>query len=187
LTLAVAQTGITGYVVLFLAVAASWIGIPIVGAGVLAAAGVLASEGELNIWLVLVVATAGACSGGFAGYLLGRHVGHAVRRTEGRWQRQRQHAIEAGERLYQRWGRVAVFLTPTWVSGALRMPRDTFLLWNAIAAIVSNCAAALTAYGIGAAVVGHLSKRRGTVALAIAAAITAAALLALVRSRRRDG
>jgi hypothetical protein len=46
---AVAQTGVGGYVILYLAVAASWIGIPIIGAGVLAAAGVLASDGELNI------------------------------------------------------------------------------------------------------------------------------------------
>jgi membrane protein DedA with SNARE-associated domain len=59
----VTQAGIGGYVVLYIGVAASWIGIPIIGAGVLAAAGVLASEGELNIWIVIVVATAAAWMG----------------------------------------------------------------------------------------------------------------------------
>ena len=48
----------------------------------------------------------------------------------------------------------------------LRMPRNTFLAWNALAALVSTC---IGAHGIGAAVLGQLSARRGTIALAVAA------------------
>ena len=181
---AVAQTGVAGYVFLYLGVAASWVGIPIVGAGVLAAAGVLASEGELNLWLVLVVATVGAWTGGYVGYLIGIRAGDAVSDRPGRWQRQRRQAMTAGERIYRRWGRLAVFATPTWVSGALRMPRNTFLVWNALAAIASTCIATLGAYGIGAAVLGRLSARRGTIALAIAALVLAALAAAVLRRRR---
>ena len=61
---ALAHAGVGGYLILYLAVAASWIGIPIVGAGALAAAGVLASDGELNIWLVIIVAWVAASTGG---------------------------------------------------------------------------------------------------------------------------
>ncbi|MEO6859891.1 MAG: hypothetical protein ABI323_15135 [Solirubrobacteraceae bacterium] len=43
-----AAAGVGGYALLYLGVAASWVGVPIVGAGVLAAAGVLASEGALQ-------------------------------------------------------------------------------------------------------------------------------------------
>jgi membrane protein DedA with SNARE-associated domain len=78
-----------------------------------------------------------------------------------------------------------VFVTPTWVSGALRMPRDTFLAWNALAAITSTCIATLGAYGIGSAVLGQLSHRRGSIALAIAAT-TLVALAIAVRRRRRS-
>ena len=77
----VAQTGVVGYVVLYIGVAASWVGIPIIGAGVLAAAGALASEGDLNLWIVIVVATVAAWTGGYVGYLLGVRAGDAVSRT----------------------------------------------------------------------------------------------------------
>jgi membrane protein DedA with SNARE-associated domain len=182
--LAVAQSGLGGYVILFLAVAASWIGVPIVGAGVLAAAGVLASNGELDIWLVIAVATAASWTGGYVGYLLGVHAGGVLVDCPGPWWRQRRRAIEAGERIYRRWGRLAVFVTPTWVSGALRMPRNTFLVWNALAAVASTCIAALGAYGIGAAVIGQLRTRRGILALAVAGLAVAAVAVAVERRRR---
>jgi membrane protein DedA with SNARE-associated domain len=181
---AVAHVGVGGYVILYLSVAASWVGVPIVGVGVLAAAGVLASEGELNLWLVIGVATVAAWTGGYVGYLIGARAGHAVAERPGRWQRQRQHAIKVGERIYRRWGRFAVFVTPTWVSGALRMPPNTFLAWNALAALVSTCIATLGAYGIGAAVLGQLSARRGTIALAVATVALTAIAVAVLRHHR---
>jgi membrane-associated protein len=171
------------YVILYLGVAASWVGVPIVGAGVLAAGGVLASEGELNLWLVIVVATVAAWTGGYVGYLLGARAGDALSGHPGRWQRQLQHAISVGERIYRRWGRLAVFVTPTWVSGALRMSRNTFLAWNAVHAIVATCIATLGAYGIGSATLGTLSNRRGAIALAIAALTLAAVATAIWRKR----
>jgi membrane protein DedA with SNARE-associated domain len=169
------------YVILYLGVAASWVGVPIVGAGVLAAAGVLASEGELNLWLVIVVATVAAWTGGYGGYLLGARAGDALSRHPGRWQRKLYHAIGLGERLYRRWGRLALFLTPTWVSGALGMSRNTFLAWNALHAVVATSIATLGAYGVGSAILGQLSDRRGTIALAIAALTLTAIATAIWR------
>ena len=184
LTAAVAHAGLGAYVILYLGVAASWIGVPILGAGVLAAAGVLAGEGELSLWLVIAVASSGAWCGGCVGYVIGARAGGAVSGRAGRWHHERQHAMRAGERFYTRWGRFAVFATPTWVSGALRMPRRTFLLWNAFAAILSTCTATLGAYGIGAAVLGQLSAKRGTIALAIATLTLIAVTVGVIRHRR---
>jgi membrane protein DedA with SNARE-associated domain len=181
---AVAHAGVGGYVILYLGVAASWAGVPIVGAGALAAAGVLASEGELDLRLVIVVATVAAWTGGYVGYLIGVRAGEAVSERPGRRKRQRQHAIRVGERIYRRWGRLAVFVTPTWVSGALRMPRNTFLVWNALAAIVSTCIATLGAYGIGTAALGQLSARRGTIALSVAGVTLIVIAVAVLRCRR---
>ncbi len=89
----------------------------------------------------------------------------------------------AGARIYARWGRVGVFLTPTWVSGALGMPRNTFLVWNGFAAILSTCIAALSAYGIGTALLGQLSERRGLIELLVAAAAVLAAITVVARRR----
>jgi membrane protein DedA with SNARE-associated domain len=77
-----------------------------------------------------------------------------------------------------------VFATPTWVSGALGMPRNTFLAWNALAAIASTCTATLGAYGIGAAVLGQLSAKRGTIALGVAALTLIIVTVGAVRHRR---
>jgi membrane protein DedA with SNARE-associated domain len=183
----VAHAGVGGYVLLYGAVAASWVGVPIVGASFLAAAGVLASEGELDLWLVIGVATIAAWTGGYGGYLIGVRAGSAVSSRPGRWRQQRRRAMTAGERIYTRWGPVAVFVTPTWVSGALGMPRVRFLEWNALAATASTLIATLGAYGVGAAVLGQLSARRGTTALVIAALACVTVIVLIVRHRRTVG
>jgi membrane protein DedA with SNARE-associated domain len=171
------------YTILFAGVAASWIGIPIVGGAVLAAAGVLAGDGQLDVRLVVLVATAAAWSGGYVGYLLGARAGDALRSRPGRWARQRHRALELGRRFYGRWGPLGVFLTPTWVSGALRMRRGSFLIWNAAAAIVSTLVTVFGAYAIASAVLCQLSGWRSLAALALAAAAVTAAGLAIHRRR----
>jgi membrane protein DedA with SNARE-associated domain len=174
------------YAVLFVGVAASWIGIPIVGGAVLAAAGVLARDGQLDLWLVSVVATAGACTGGYVGYVLGGHAGDALTARPGRWRAQRRRALSTGARFYRRWGPVAVFVTPTWVSGALRMPRNAFLIWNALAAIVSSLLTVFGAYAVASAVLGHLSAGHGLVLAAAATGAGAAGAIVVQRRRARS-
>jgi membrane protein DedA with SNARE-associated domain len=175
---------LVSYAIVYFGVAASWIGIPIVGGAVLAGAGALAGDGQLDVWLVVAVATLGACTGGYAGYSIGLRAGAALAERPGRWQRQRARAISAGERFYRRWGPVAVFITPTWVSGALRMPRDSFLLWNAIAAVVSTLVTVIGAYAIVGAVLGHLSASPEILVLAGAGLAVAALGFALLWRRR---
>ena len=173
------------YLVLFVGVAASWIGIPIVGGAALATSGFLAGQGELDVWLVVFVAAVGAWSGGYVGYLIGVQAGAALITRPGRWQRQRRRAMRLGERFYRRWGPLAVFLTPAWVSGALRMRRRSFLIWNAAAAGVSSLLTVFGAYAIGHAVLGQLSAGRGLLAaVAVTATATAGGVLIYRRHAR---
>lgn len=148
------------YTILFAGVAASWIGSPIVGGAVLATASVLAGDGQLDVWLVIPVAVAGAWTGGYVGYLLGAGAGDALTSRPGRWQRQRRRALHIGEAFYRRVGPARRVLTPTWVSGALRMPRDAFLRWNRLAAIVSTLLAVFGAYTVATALLGQLPSSR---------------------------
>ncbi|MDE3129568.1 MAG: hypothetical protein KGL16_00295 [Acidobacteriota bacterium] len=176
---------ILSYAILYVGVAASWIGIPIVGGVVIAGAGALAGDGQLEVWLVVLVATVGAWTGGYAGYLIGVRAGVALADRPGRWRRERQLAMRAGERFYRRWGPVAVFITPTWVSGALRMPRDSFLLWNAIAALVSSLVTVVGTYAIVKAILGRLSGSGELLALVIVG-IGVLALAVVLLWRRRS-
>jgi membrane protein DedA with SNARE-associated domain len=173
------------YTILFLGVAASWIGIPIVGGAALAAAGALAADGKLELWLVIAVAAVASWTGGYIGYQLGRRAGDALAGRAGRWQRQRQRAIRVGERFYRRWGPLAVLLTPTWVSGALRMPRNRFLAWNAFAAIASTLVAVFGAYAIMSSVLGRLAAGPGVAVVGAALVAGAVGGVAVWRLRAR--
>lgn len=170
------------YTILFAGVGVSWIGIPIVGGVALAAAGALAGDGQLNVWLVILVAAAGAWTGGYLGYLLGWRAADVLTNHPGRWHQERARALNVGKRFYRRWGPLAVFLTPTWVSGALRMPPRSFLIWNALAAIVSPVVAVFGAYAVARAVLDQLSVGRG---LMVAVAVATAAVVGGVVLRRR--
>lgn len=173
------------YAILFVGVSASWIGLPIVGGVVLAAAGVLAGDGQLNLGLVIAVAAAGAWTGGYVGYVIGACAGDALTQRPGRWQRQRRRALALGERFYSRWGPLAVLVTPAWVPGVLHMRRQTFLIWNAVAAIGSSVITVFGAYAVAATVLGGLSARPGLLAIVLAAAATAVAGVALRHRHRR--
>jgi membrane-associated protein len=173
------------YAILFLGVAASWIGIPIIGGAVLAAAGALAADGQLDVRLVIAVAAVASWTGGYVGYVLGRRAGDALAGREGRWQRQRRRAMRVGERIYRRWGPLAVFLTPTWVSGALRMPRNSFLAWNAVASIASSHVAVFGAYAIVGTVLGRRSPGLGVAVVTVAVIAAGAVGVALSRRRAR--
>jgi membrane protein DedA with SNARE-associated domain len=184
-TAVISAANIGSYAILYIGVAASWVGIPIVGAGVIAGAGVLAGEGQLDIWLVIVVAALASWTGGYGGYLLGLHARETLVGPRGRWQRQRRRAMRVGERIYRRWGPLAVFLTPAWVSGALRMPRNSFLAWNALASILSSLVAVFGAYAIATAVLGKVSTPGGEIMLAIAIAAVALTAVAVLARRHR--
>ena len=171
------------YTILYLGVAASWAGIPIFGGAALASAGVLANDGQLDVWIVIVVAAVAAWTGGCVGYRLGARVGAEITSRPGRWQRQRRHAMRVGERIYRRWGPLGVLVMPTWVAGALRMPRNSFLAWNAIAAVVSSLVIVFGAYAIASAVLGLLSAGQGLIVLIVGAVGVAGIAVAAWRRR----
>ena len=123
------------YLLLFLAVAASWIGLPVLGTAALGAAAVAASQGRFNLAGVIVTAIVASEVGGLIGYAIGNRWGRRFLERPGRRQAQWQRMVERGERIYQRWGRVAVFFTPAVVSGTAKMQPRQFAVWNLIDAV----------------------------------------------------
>jgi membrane protein DedA with SNARE-associated domain len=174
------------YMVLFAAVAASWAGVPVIGATALGLAGAAASQGKLNLALVIGVATAAGEVGGLIGYAIGNRWGRELLERPGKHQAGRQRMMQRGERAYARWGRVAVFFTPSIVSGTAKMQHGQFILWNLVASFAFSVSVAASSYGLGRIFTGHHSPRDIST-LVVGLAVGTLATVFFVRHRRRSG
>ena len=143
------------YLLLFLAVAASWAGVPLIGSAALGAAAVASSQGKLDLAAVIVVPVLAGEAGGLGGYAIGRRWGRRLLERPGRHQARREKAMRRGESLYARWGFLAVFVTPAIVSGTAKMPPYKFAFWNLLASLGWTVSVAASAYGIGRLATGH--------------------------------
>jgi membrane protein DedA with SNARE-associated domain len=144
-----APYGAGAYLVVFALMALSFAGIPAIGGAVVGWAAVLASQGKLNIFAVLIVAALGAEAGGLAGYAIGERWGRKLVEWRGPWQERREQAVVKAESIYAKWGRLAVFFTSTMVSGMLRMKYSQFVVWNFIVGAVYVLSIGPAAYGAG--------------------------------------
>ena len=165
-------------VAVFVGVEAS--GIPMPGEAALIAAAVLASQGKLQIELVIAIAAAAAIVGDNIGYFLGRRYGRRLMERPGRTKVRRQVALARGEQLFDRHGAKAVFLGrwiallriwAAWLAGIAGMRWRSFLLWNALGGIGWALFFGLLGYWGGEAT-AHLVARLGVgVAVAIGLAL----------------
>jgi membrane protein DedA with SNARE-associated domain len=172
------------YLLLFLAVAASWAGVPFIGATALGAAAVAASQGRLNLALVLAVATLAGEVGGLIGYAVGDRWGQLLLDRPGKHQEGRRKMVEKGERAYAKWGRLAVFFTPAVVSGTAKMEHGEFVLWNLIASFAFAVSVAASAFGIGRVVTGHATVH-DIITLVVGLAMGTLVMVWFVRHHRR--
>jgi membrane protein DedA with SNARE-associated domain len=172
------------YLLLFFAVAASWAGIPFIGATALGAAAVAASQGRLNLAVVVGVATVAGEVGGLIGYAVGDRWGQFLLERPGKHQEGRRRMVEKGEQAYAKWGRLAVFFTPAVVSGTAKMRHGQFVLWNLIASLAFAVSVAASAFGIGRVVTGHTTLH-DVVTLLVGLAVGALVMFWFVRVHRR--
>src|SRR6516162_3384844 len=173
------------YVLLFLAVAASWAGVPVIGTAALGAAAVAASQHKLDPAAVIVVAVLAGEAGGLGGYAIGRRWGRRLVERPGKHQARREKTMQRGEKLYARWGWLAVFFTPAIVSGTANMPAYRFALWNLLDSLGWSVSVAASAYGIGRLATGHHTGHDIAILLIGLAAGALVAIAAVRRHRRR--
>ena len=169
------------YLLLFLAVAASWAGVPVIGTAGLGAAAVAASQQKLQLTAVIVVAVVAGEVGGLGGYVIGRRWGRRLLERPGRHQAGREKIMQRGERLYARWGWLAVFFTPAIVSGTAKMPPYRFALLNLLDSLGWTVSVAASAYGLGRLATGHHTGHD----IAILAIGLGAGIIVAVAARRR--
>jgi membrane protein DedA with SNARE-associated domain len=142
-------------------------GIPSPGETALVAGAVLASQGKLHIWLVIMIGVASAIIGDNIGYLLGRKIGRQVLEASGPFHRHRREVIAAGDRFFAKHGPKAVFLArwialvrfaAAWLAGINRMPIKQFFFWNALGGLTWGITFGLVGYYGGKAAAGVLEK-----------------------------
>jgi membrane-associated protein len=167
-------------------------GVPSPGETALITAAVLASEGKLQIWLVLLIGIASAIVGDSIGYELGRRLGREVLTAHGPLQKERIRAIDIGERFFAKHGNKTVFFArwitgvrsaAAWLAGIDEMHYPTFLAYNAAGAISWGLCYGLVGYYGGTAAADAI-KTGGTYAL-IAVAAVAIVGFVVWRVRRR--
>lgn len=171
-----------GYAGVALAAAASWVGLSGPGEATLITAGVLAARDRLDIAAVLVVAWIGATVGGVVGWACGVKAGRRILEGPGPLRSVRLRLLALGDRLFGRYGMLAVFMTPSWIAGINRMPWTRYLPANALSALIWSLSIGLAAFFAGPPVAHLLGDLGGWLAVILGAAALAA--LGVQRWRR---
>ncbi|MFB2938306.1 DedA family protein [Aerosakkonemataceae cyanobacterium BLCC-F154] len=128
-----------GYWAVFIGILLENLGIPLPGETITIAGGFLAGSGELNYWLVLGSAIAGAVLGGNFGYLIGRYGGWALLLSIGKILRiQEEKLVELKQQFSENAGKTVfigrfiallrIFASP--LAGIVEMPYLKFMAYN---------------------------------------------------------
>ena len=130
-----------GYLGIFLIVFAdsgALLGLVLPGDSLLFTAGRPASQGHLNLWLLMLVATLGAILGDSAGYAFGKRMGPRLFAREDSWFFTKHH-LDRARHFYERHGGKTIFLArflhfvrtlAPMIAGAADMHYGTFLFYN---------------------------------------------------------
>lgn len=126
---------LSAYIILFVLVAVLGAGLPGPGDAALIAAGTLAGEGKLNVWVVLVAAMVAWMLGSVAGYEIGVRGGRGLLAHPGRLEKSRRKLLAKGDRAFARWNFLASVTMPAFVSGIFRVRFPVFILGATVAGI----------------------------------------------------
>jgi membrane-associated protein len=168
-------------------------GIPSPGETALVLAAVLASQGKLQIWLVILIGVASAIVGDNVGYWLGRKFGRDVLEARGPLKKQRAMALAAGDRFFDKHGGKAVFIgrwialvrvATAWLAGINKMPVREFFVWNALGGITWGITFGLVGY-YGGKAASNVLAQVGVIGAIVLGVALVAGLFELRRRERR--
>ena len=172
--------------------AAFFLGFVVPGESAVLLGGFLASQGHLDIGLLIVVVVVSAILGDTVGYEVGKHLGPRALRL-GIF-RKHQARLHDAQELLRRRGGPAVFLG-RWtaffravmpgLAGLSRMRYLTFLVWNALGGIAWGITFCLVGYFAGASYQKVASTLGAGTAVVIALLAIAGGVAWWVRRRRR--
>ena len=119
---------VSEYAIMFVLVLIMGAGLPGPGDASLIAAGALAGDGKLNIWIVLAVAGVAWMLGSVIGFVIGARGGRPLLDHPGRLEKRRRKLLAKGDRAFGRYTFVASATLPAFVSGIFHVRFWLFLL-----------------------------------------------------------
>jgi membrane protein DedA with SNARE-associated domain len=146
------------YLVLFVLVAIMGAGLPGPGDAALIAAGTLAGEGRLKIWIVLATAMVAWMLGSLIGYKIGMRKGRWLLDHPGRLEESRLKLLAKGDRAFGGHTFVASVTMPAFVSGIFRVRFYVFMLGALTAGIAWIGMYAGLSYFLGEEIAKRLGK-----------------------------
>ena len=183
-----------GYAVVFVGVFLENSGLPVPGETALLAGAALSHYGRLALPWVIVTAMAAAILGDNLGFLLGRRFGRGFLERHGRRVGLTAPRLAMFDRFFQRHGARTIFIARfvtglrvfgAVLAGASDLPWPTFLFWNATGAVAWSITFGVVGYALGRSwdTLERWMGRSGLIAFAI---VAAAAVVAVLRARRRE-
>src|SRR5437016_2852597 len=149
-----------GYLGIFLIVFADsgvLLGLVLPGDSLLFTAGLLASQGHLNLWLLMLVAALGAILGDSAGYAFGKRMGPHLFMRKDSWFFTTRH-LDRARHFYARHGGKTIFLArflhfvrtlAPMIAGAADMHYGTFLFYNVFGGLFWAISVSALGYWLG--------------------------------------
>ena len=147
-----------GYWVIFFGVMLENAGVPIPGETILLAAGFFAAQGHFHLWTVIAIAALGAMLGDNLGFAIGHFIGRAALERYGRYILLKRKRLAHLDKFFARHGDKTIlfarFVTGLRVfaalfAGAARMHWRTFVLFNAMGAILWSVVITLLGFFFG--------------------------------------
>jgi len=148
----------TGYLGIFLAMLIEGVFTPLPSELIMPFAGYVASTGELDFFLVILIGSLGAVLGSFIAYLLAYHLGRPLIDRYGRFFGLDQAKMDAAERWFKRWGVWGIFIGHSlpgirsiisFPAGLSKMDRPKFVVFTFFGALVWNTVLVSAGYALG--------------------------------------
>jgi membrane protein DedA with SNARE-associated domain len=146
------------YIIMFVFVTIMGFGLPGPGEASLIAAGTLAGEGRLNIWIVLALGMIAWMLGSVAGYAFGVHGGRRLLDHPGRLEKSRRKLLAKGDRAFGRYTFLASVTMPAFVSGIFRVRFLIFILGALVAGVGFIGMYVGLSYFLGAEIAMHIGN-----------------------------
>jgi membrane-associated protein len=146
------------YIIMFVLVTIMGFGLPGPGEASLIAAGTLAGEGRLNLWIVLALAMAAWMVGSVAGYAFGVHGGRSLLDHPGRLEKSRRNLLAKGDRAFGHHTFAASVTMPAFVSGIFRVRFLIFILGALVAGVGFIAMYVGLSYFLGAEIAEHIGN-----------------------------